>query len=228
MWTEFCHGLCSMRRESWIFHFCSRRSRKEKSVAILEFKFKRKWNQNLKQEPHFEPWFDTNFSGKFESFDFEADGYDRFVNWLQRFHALSADLKLNRNKFKFTVLALSRGRGPVSKSACDPALSATTVLPPSRMDPPSGEVFNFEIAFALFRIAAVINKLTNENTSRGCHIALPAFFQTTSVALAVDTAHKVKMAKKKRSCRDGHVARRHWDRISNLTNDEHSRFNTHG
>jgi hypothetical protein len=64
------------------------------------------------------------------------------------------------------------------------------------MDPPSGEVFNFEIAFELFRKAAVINKLTNENTSRGCHIALPAFFQTTSVALAVDTAHKVKMATK--------------------------------
>ena len=88
MWTEFCHGLCSMRRESWIFHFCSHGGRKEKSVAILEFKCKRKWNQNLKQEPHFVAWFDTNFGGKFESFDFEADGYDRFVNWLQRFHAL--------------------------------------------------------------------------------------------------------------------------------------------
>ena len=48
----------------------------------------------------------------------------------------------------------------------------------------------------LFHIAAVINKLTNENTSHGCHIALPAFFQTTSVALTVDTAHKVEMATK--------------------------------
>ncbi len=49
------------------------------------------------------------------------------------------------------------------------------------------------ISFSLFRAAA-----TNESASCGCHIALPAFFQETSIALAVvlDTAHKVKTATK--------------------------------